>query len=97
MVYLLGFSITYIIILATCFDSYESSSGINFQELLVHLVLQFLCLTVFFCLSRTIAILMPEDDSYESKYAARTFIYVILKLSKYIILLCRRKYIVDLQ
>ena len=33
MVYLLNFNITYIIILATCFDSYESSSGINFQEL----------------------------------------------------------------
>ena len=35
------FDITCIIILATCFDSYESSSGINFQELLVHIVLQF--------------------------------------------------------
>ena len=35
------FSITYIVILATCFDSYESSSGINIQELLVHIVLQF--------------------------------------------------------
>ena len=32
---------TYIVILATCFDSYESSSGINIQELLVHIVLQF--------------------------------------------------------
>ena len=31
------FNITYIVILATCFDSYESSSGI--QELLVHIVL----------------------------------------------------------
>jgi hypothetical protein len=29
------------VILATCFDSYESSSGINIQELLVHIVLQF--------------------------------------------------------
>ena len=28
------FNITYIIILATCFESYESSSDINFQELL---------------------------------------------------------------
>ena len=27
--------------LATRFDSYESSSGINIQELLVHIVLQF--------------------------------------------------------
>ena len=35
------FNITYIVILATCFDSYESSSGINIQELLVHIVLQF--------------------------------------------------------
>ena len=32
MVYLLNFNITYIIILATCFDSYESSSGINFKN-----------------------------------------------------------------
>jgi hypothetical protein len=30
MVYLLNFNITYTIILTTCFDSYESSSGINF-------------------------------------------------------------------
>ena len=35
------FNITYIVILATYFDSYESSSGINIQELLVHIVLQF--------------------------------------------------------
>ena len=32
MVYLLNFNITYIIILATCFDSYESYSGINFKN-----------------------------------------------------------------
>ena len=35
------FNITYIVFLATCFDSYDSSSGINIQELLVHIVLQF--------------------------------------------------------
>ena len=35
------FNITYIVILATCFDSYESSSAINIQELIVHIVLQF--------------------------------------------------------
>jgi len=41
---------------------------------------------------------MPEDDSLESKHVAKIIIYVILKLSKYIIImLCRRKYIVDLQ
>ena len=40
---------------------------------------------------------MPEDDSKESKHVAKIIIYVILKLTKYIILLCRRKYIVDLQ
>jgi len=34
MVYLLNFNITYMIILATCFDSYESSSGINFKKLM---------------------------------------------------------------
>ena len=38
--YLLQYNI-YIVILATCFGSYESSSGINIQELLVHIVLQF--------------------------------------------------------
>jgi len=32
--YLINFNIAYIIILVTCFDSYESSSGINFQEIL---------------------------------------------------------------
>ena len=35
------FNVTYIVIPAKCFDSYESSSGINIQELLVHIVLQF--------------------------------------------------------
>jgi len=35
------FNITYIIILATCFESFESSSGIHFQELPVHIVLQY--------------------------------------------------------
>ena len=45
------FNITYIVILATCFDSYESSSGINIQELLVHIILQF-----FFRPRQTIAI-----------------------------------------
>ena len=34
----------------------------------------------------------------ESKHVAKIITYVILKLNKYtIILLCRRKYIVDLQ
>ena len=46
MIYLLNFNITYIITFATCFDSYESFSGINFKTYL-HIVLQFLCLTVF--------------------------------------------------
>jgi hypothetical protein len=45
MVYLLNFNIIYIIILATCFDSYESSSGINFEELLYILSYSFLCLS----------------------------------------------------
>jgi hypothetical protein len=41
---------------------------------------------------------MPEDDSQESKHVAKIIIYVILKLTKYIIIfLCRRKYTVDLQ
>ena len=41
MVSLLNFNITYIIILATCFDSYESSSGINFKNYCTY------CFTVF--------------------------------------------------
>ena len=52
MVYLLNLNITYIIILATCFDSYESSSGINFKNYCTYCFTVF-CLTVF-CLSRTI-------------------------------------------
>ena len=32
ILYLLNFNITYIIILATCFDSYESSSGIHLKK-----------------------------------------------------------------
>jgi hypothetical protein len=58
MVYLLNFNITYIIILATCFESYESSSGINFQELLYILFYSFMSYS-FFCLSRTTAIGIP--------------------------------------
>ena len=46
IIYLLNFNITYIIILATCFDSYESSSGINFKTYCTY------CFTVF---CRTIA------------------------------------------
>jgi len=42
MIYLLNINITYIIILATCFDSYELSSGINFQELLYILFYSFI-------------------------------------------------------
>ena len=41
MKYLLSFNITYIIIFATCFDSYESSSGINFKNYCTY------CFTVF--------------------------------------------------
>ena len=44
MVYSLKFNITYIIILATCFDSYESFSGINFKNYCTY------CFTVF-CLT----------------------------------------------
>jgi len=50
MIYLLNFNITYIITLATCFDSYESSSGINFQELLYILFYSFYVLQFFFVL-----------------------------------------------
>ena len=56
MIYLLNINITYIIILATCFDSYESSSGINFQELLYILFYSFYVYQ-FFC--RIIAIGIP--------------------------------------
>ena len=53
MVYLLNFNITYIIILATCFDSYESSSGINFKNYCTY------CFTGF-CLRQ-------KTDSFLSK------------------------------
>ena len=39
---------------------------------------------------------MPEDDSEESKHVARIIICYI-EVNTYIILLCWRKYIVDLQ
>ena len=55
MVYLLNFNVTYIIIFATCFDFYESTSGINFQELLYTLFYSFYVLQFF----RTIAIGIP--------------------------------------
>jgi len=35
MIYLLNFNITYVIIFATCFDSCESSSGINILNLMM--------------------------------------------------------------
>jgi len=40
MVYLLNFNIRYIIILATCFDSYESSSG-TISRTIVHIFYSF--------------------------------------------------------
>ena len=46
MIYLLNFNITYIIILATCFDSFESSSGI-ISRTIIHIVFTVFCLTVF--------------------------------------------------
>ena len=44
MIYLLKFNITCIIIFATCFDSYESSSGINFKKYCTY------CFTVLYVL-----------------------------------------------
>ena len=64
----------------------------HLQELISRTIVTY-CLTVFFVLDKK-----TEDDSQESKHVAKIIIYVILKLSKYIIIsLCRRKYIVDLQ
>jgi len=57
------------IIFATCFDSYESPSGINFQELLYILFYSF-CLTVF---CRTIAIGIPFLH-----YKTRANVYMVL-------------------
>ena len=49
-------------------------------------------------ISRTIVHIVLHFYVLQSKHVAKIIIYVILKLSKYtIILLCRRKYIVDLQ
>ena len=63
MVYLLNFNITYIIILATCFDSYESFSGI-ISRTIVHIVSQY-CKTKKNCKTVCTVVLeiMPEDDS----------------------------------
>ena len=46
IVYLLSFNITYIIILATCFVCYESSSGLNFKNYCTY-CFTVSCLTVF--------------------------------------------------
>ena len=53
MVYLLNFNITYIIILATCFDFYESSSGI-ISRTIVHIVLQFFFILQFLSKTKTV-------------------------------------------
>ena len=60
MIYLLKFNITYIIIFATCFDSYESSSGINFQELLCILFYGFYVLLVRHKICKTICTIVLE-------------------------------------
>jgi len=52
MIYLLNFNVTYTIIFATCSDSCESSSGINFKNYCTY------CFTVFMFLKFT-----SEDDS----------------------------------
>jgi len=44
--YLINFNITYIIIFGTCFDFYESSSGINIKKCCTY-CFTVLCLTVF--------------------------------------------------
>jgi len=63
MVYLLSVNITYIIILATCFDSYESSSGINFKTYCTY-CFTVLCPTVFVQFYvQYFSKIMPEDDS----------------------------------
>jgi hypothetical protein len=66
-------NIIYIVILATCFDSYESSSGINIQELLVHIVLQ------FFVLGRTIAIGVPLCTTKPGLSPVRQYALVVLE------------------
>ena len=75
MVYSLNFNITYIIILATCFDSCESSSGINFQELLYIFLVQFLIL------SRTIAIGIPLciTEPKKDKRNCKTICTIVLE------------------
>jgi hypothetical protein len=79
MVYLLNFNIIYTIILATCFDSYESSSGLNFKNC-CNIVLQFFCLTVFVC-KTYIIILATCFDSYESFQAliSRAVVHIVLQ------------------
>jgi len=66
VVYFLNFNITYIIILATCFDSYESSSGINFKNYSTYCFIV-LCLTVFFVLVIPIAIVRLRQKTVRHK------------------------------
>jgi hypothetical protein len=72
MVYLLNFNITYIIILATCFDSYESSSDINFQELLYILFYSFYVLQFFLSYSN-----YCNRDPF-MHYKTRANVYMVL-------------------
>jgi len=70
MIYLLNFNITYIIIFATCLNSYEPSSGINFQEVLYILFYSFYVSQFFF---RTVVIGIPF---LHYKTRANVYIYI---------------------
>ena len=73
--YLLQYNI-HIVILATCFDSYESSSGINIQELLVQIVLQFFMLSPGFVMHKGIPIAVVR---LRHKKTVRKYVLVVLE------------------
>ena len=66
MVYLLNFNITYINILATCFVSYESSSGINFKNYFTY-CFTVLCLTQYRITSTLLFVNYRKKTKFQSK------------------------------
>ena len=69
MIYLLNFNITYIISFSTCFNSYESSSGINFKNYCTY------CFTV--CMSYSFLSNYCNRDPF-LHYKTRVNVYMVL-------------------
>jgi len=83
MVYLFNFNITYILILATCFDSYVSCSGINFKKYCTYCFYSFTSYS--FCISRTIALeipnaIVPTNTKTVRRKTVKQYVQYFLKL-----------------